>query len=58
MPNPTHPALPPILYEDNWLIAFDKPSGLLVTPDRQNKDRLCLIQLVREHLPPASSTRS
>ncbi|MBU4200334.1 MAG: RNA pseudouridine synthase [Verrucomicrobia bacterium] len=47
-PNPW----PPVLYEDDWLIAFDKPSGLLVAPDSENKDRPCLIQLVREHLSP------
>ena len=26
--------LPPIIFEDDSLIAFDKPSGLLVAPDR------------------------
>lgn len=31
--------LPPVLYEDDSLIAFDKPSGLLVAPDRWDKSR-------------------
>lgn len=31
--------LPPILYEDESLLAFDKPSGLLVAPDRWDKSR-------------------
>ena len=31
--------LPPILYEDSTMVAFDKPSGLLVAPDRWDKTR-------------------
>lgn len=31
--------LPPILYEDSTMVAFDKPSGLLVAPDRWDKAR-------------------
>ena len=31
--------LPPIIYEDEAIIAFDKPSGLLVAPDRTSKLR-------------------
>lgn len=31
--------LPTILYEDSALVAFDKPSGLLVAPDRWDKQR-------------------
>ena len=29
--------VPPILYEDNAIIVFDKPAGLLVAPDRWDK---------------------
>ncbi|MBL9200430.1 MAG: RluA family pseudouridine synthase [Opitutaceae bacterium] len=41
--------LPPILYEDDALIAFDKPSGLLVAPDRWDKERENLMGLVHAH---------
>jgi len=44
--------LPPILFEDEWLIAFDKPSGLLTVPDRWNKARACLMGLIHQHLAP------
>lgn len=39
-------ALPPIIYEDDALIAFDKPSGLLVAPDRWDKTRANLMTLI------------
>ncbi|MEN9662877.1 MAG: hypothetical protein RL324_1826 [Verrucomicrobiota bacterium] len=39
-------ALPPIIYEDDDLMAFDKPSGMLVAPDRWNKERENLMGLV------------
>lgn len=32
-------SLPPIIHQDDALIAFDKPSGLLVAPDRWDKSR-------------------
>jgi 23S rRNA-/tRNA-specific pseudouridylate synthase len=35
--------LPPIIHEDDALIAFDKPSGLLVAPDRWDKSRANLM---------------
>lgn len=38
--------LPPILYEDDTLVAFDKPSGLLVAPDRWDKARANLMGMV------------
>jgi 23S rRNA pseudouridine1911/1915/1917 synthase len=38
--------LPPILFEDDSLMAFDKPSGLLVAPDRWDKKRENLMGLV------------
>lgn len=44
--------LPPVLYSDDALIAFDKPSGWLVAPDRWNKERLCLMTLVHRVLAP------
>jgi RluA family pseudouridine synthase len=39
-------ALPPILFEDDAMIAFDKPSGLLIAPDRWDKQRENLMDLV------------
>lgn len=36
-------SLPPILHEDDAVIAFDKPSGLLVAPDRWDKARANLM---------------
>jgi 23S rRNA pseudouridine1911/1915/1917 synthase len=39
-------SLPPIIYEDDTLIAFDKPSGMLVAPDRWDKKRENLMGLV------------
>ncbi|MEY4939257.1 MAG: hypothetical protein RIQ93_992 [Verrucomicrobiota bacterium] len=38
--------LPPVIFEDDTLIAFDKPSGLLVAPDRWDKTRENLMGLV------------
>ena len=43
-------ALPPILFEDEAIIAFDKPSGLLVAPDRWDKERENLMGLVHERI--------
>jgi len=42
--------LPPILYQDDAMIAFDKPSGLLVAPDRWDKQRENLMGLVHAKL--------
>jgi len=39
-------ALPPILFEDDSMIAFDKPSGLLIAPDRWDKARANLMDQV------------
>ena len=44
--------LPPILFEDECVIAFDKPSGLLTEPDRWNKARSDLITLIHQHIAP------
>lgn len=41
--------LPPIIFEDETLVAFDKPSGLLVAPDRWDKSRENLMGLVHDH---------
>ncbi len=38
--------LPPVVFEDNEMIAFDKPSGLLIAPDRWDKTRENLMGLV------------
>ena len=38
--------LPPVIFEDETLMAFDKPSGLLVAPDRWDKARANLMGLV------------
>lgn len=42
--------LPPILYEDDVLLAFDKPGGLLIAPDRWDKKRANLMDLVHQKL--------
>jgi len=36
----------PILHEDDCLLALDKPSGLLTSPDRGNPDRPNLVKLL------------
>jgi len=38
----------PVLFEDEHLLALDKPSGLLTSPDRYNPDRPNLMQLLHE----------
>jgi len=42
--------LPPVLFEDDAVIAFDKPSGLLIAPDRWDKSRANLMDLVHEKM--------
>lgn len=44
------PALPTVIFEDESLIAFDKPSGLLIAPDRWDKSRVNLMDLVHEQM--------
>ena len=39
--------LPPVLFEDDAVIAFDKPGSLLLAPDRRDKSRENLLELVR-----------
>jgi 23S rRNA pseudouridine1911/1915/1917 synthase len=41
--------LPPVIFEDETLVAFDKPSGMLVAPDRWDKQRENLMGLVHSH---------
>ncbi|MFI5357629.1 MAG: RluA family pseudouridine synthase [Opitutales bacterium] len=38
--------LPPVIFEDDSLMVFDKPSGMLVAPDRWDKSRENLMGLV------------
>lgn len=42
--------IPPVIYEDDTLIAFDKPSGMLVAPDRWDKKRENLMGLVHDKM--------
>jgi len=42
--------LPPIIYEDDALVAFDKPAGLAVAPDRGEKSRVNFMELVHARL--------
>ena len=42
--------IPPVIYEDDTLIAFDKPSGMLVAPDRWDKSRENLMDLVHDKM--------
>src|SRR5947209_11696611 len=44
MPQPT------VLYEDDSLIAFDKPSGMPLAPDRQHKSAEDLMTVVRRSM--------
>ncbi len=44
--------LPPILFEDDAVIAFDKPGGLRLTPDRRDQLRENLPDLARARLGP------
>jgi len=45
-------ALPPIIFEDECLVAFDKPSGLAIAPDRRDQPGATLMALVREKMGP------
>lgn len=45
-----HMLLPPVIFEDETLLAFDKPSGLLVAPDRWDKQRANLMTEVHARL--------
>ncbi len=45
-------ALPPVIYEDETLLAFDKPAGLAVTPDPRDPAAPNLLALVRSRFGP------
>ncbi|MDX2109667.1 MAG: RluA family pseudouridine synthase [Verrucomicrobiota bacterium] len=47
MPTPKS-SLPTIVYEDDALICFDKPSGMLIAPDRWDKTRPSLVGMILE----------
>lgn len=42
--------LPPVLHQDDDLLAFDKPAGLLIAPDRWDKTRANLMGIVHARL--------
>jgi RluA family pseudouridine synthase len=44
--------LPPLLFEDDDLVAFDKPAGLLVVRDRWDADAENLVDLARRRYGP------
>jgi RluA family pseudouridine synthase len=44
--------LPPIVFEDDCVVAFDKPSGLLTAPDRWDKSLDNLMTLVHRYISP------
>jgi tRNA pseudouridine32 synthase/23S rRNA pseudouridine746 synthase len=50
---PAHLPLPSILYEDRWLIAFDKPSGMLSVPGIGPEKQDCLAARAAAHRPGA-----
>jgi 23S rRNA pseudouridine1911/1915/1917 synthase len=44
---------PDILFEDDYLVAFDKPSGLAVAAERRGRSRPTLMGLVRDRFGPS-----
>lgn len=48
-------AFPDILFEDEYLVAFDKPSGVVVASDRRGGARSTLMGIVRERFGPATA---
>jgi RluA family pseudouridine synthase len=44
--------LPPVIFEDECLVAFDKPSGLAIATDRRDHPGVTLMELVREKMGP------
>lgn len=47
-----NPPLPPVVFEDDAIVAFNKPSGLLVAPDRWDKSLSNLMGMVHEQRDP------
>ena len=50
--NPAAVPLPPIIHEDDAMLAFDKPGGLPVVADRGSKAQESLLDLVRAQFGP------
>ena len=48
--------LPPVLFEDEALVAFDKPAGLPIAPDRRDRSRENLLDLVLAKMGPGIAT--
>ena len=46
-------SLPTVLFEDESLIAFDKPSGLLTAPDGWDKGRIHLMAMIHQQISSA-----
>lgn len=46
------PTLPPVIFEDEALIAFSKPSGLSVSPDPRATTGVCLMALIQDKFGP------
>ncbi len=46
-------SLPAVLFEDENLIAFDKPSGLLTAPDGWDQDRINLMTMIHKQISSA-----
>jgi RluA family pseudouridine synthase len=42
--------LPPIVFEDAWIVAFDKPSSLLTSPDGSEQEAMNLMAMVRRQM--------
>jgi len=47
------PSLPPVLHEDAALLVLDKPAGLAIAPERGDRSRASLLDLVRARFGPA-----
>ena len=50
-----HPAEPSILYEDEWLVAVDKPAGMLSVPNADN-NAPSVLSWALEHFPHATGS--
>jgi tRNA pseudouridine32 synthase / 23S rRNA pseudouridine746 synthase len=51
LPVPDHRQMLPIIYEDKWLIAIDKPSGLLSVPGRYLANQDSVLSRLQNLLP-------
>ena len=50
-----HPAEPSILYEDEWLVAVNKPAGMLSVPNADN-NAPSVLSWAQEHFPHATGS--